>query len=497
MKIVLTSLCASYSHTPLALYALKARCAEWADSISVGTFTIHQPDDYILRCLYTHKPDIIGFSCYIWNIEKTRRIASSVRLILPGVLIIFGGPEMAAEYESDIESGIADIVVPGEGEEPLAALLQGKNPADIQGMACRDKLSLPDISKESTLNIPFPYPDNLNEFNNKALYYEASRGCPFSCGYCLAGGQPLRLKPSETVFKELSVFIRARVKRVKFTDRTFNAQENFAMAIWRYLMETDNGVTNFHFEMAADLLSDEALALLSQARAGLFQFEIGVQSACPAALRAVNRKTDIERLFNNTARLRSNDNIHIHLGLIAGLPEETPGTFADGFNKVYGLNPHYLQVGFLKLLKGTPLRESAGKMGLVYSPHPPYEILSTPAMTHQDLLTIKSAAEMVKVFYNSGKCAHTLAYLEKSFPAAFDMYAALAEYWHRHGYHHAPHGKARVYKAMLGFIMEQMAPDAVDAVSAAGNVTAVKDLLRADFLSGGHEKSVPDWLQNP
>jgi radical SAM superfamily enzyme YgiQ (UPF0313 family) len=470
---------------------LKAYCKGFADNIFIEAFNINQPDDYILRRLYKNKPDILGFSCYIWNIEKTARIASAIRLLLPDALIIFGGPEMKAEYEPYIEKGIADIIIPGEGEKPLSAILNGNRLTDIGGIVCAPALLCANPKKNAPFplkpldlsDIPFPYPQTPKAFENKILYYEASRGCSSSCAYCTSGGQQLRLKPLETVFNELAVFIGAHVKRVKFTDRTFNAREDFAMAIWRYLAKRDNGITCFHFEIAADLLSEDAVTLLGQTRAGLFQFEIGVQSVNPGALKTINRKTDLTRLFENVKKIKTINNIHLHLDLIAGLPGETLDSFIEGFNAVYDLSPHHIQLGFLKLLKGTPLRENAQKLGLIHSPCPPYEILSTPHLSYDDLLLLKSVAKMMEVFYNAGKFTYTLNYLRKFFPSGFSMYECLAGFWFAHGFDEVSHGKIQTYKILYDFAREHIPHE-----------TILLDLLRFDLLLNENEKSLPDWL---
>jgi radical SAM superfamily enzyme YgiQ (UPF0313 family) len=483
-KTVLVSVNASFSHTPLALYALKGYYTTPGE-ITLASFTLSQPDDYMLRCLYNHKPEVLGFSCYIWNIETVLRLACALRRLLPDTFILFGGPEMAAEYEGYLNGGIADAVVPGEGEKPLADLLRGVPFTEINGLVYKTAVAKAPLPTENELLLthPFPYPPDFNGLEHKTLYYEASRGCPFRCAYCTSQGKELRHKPLSAVFNDLTHFINAKALRVKFTDRTFNAREGFAMEVWRFLAERDNGVTCFHFEIAADLLSGEALAFLARARAGLFQFEIGVQSTNAETLKAVNRQTNLPRLFENVKRLKAANNIHLHLDLIAGLPYETLESLAHGFNAVYGLQPHHIQLGFLKLLKGTPLRENAAALGLVYAPHPPYEILSTPHMPYDDLLVLKAVAKMLKVFYNGGKFTYTLRYLGRFFPTAFAMYGEMANFWHGNGYDGVSHGKIQLYEILHTF-----------AAGYAPNAVVLKDLLRFDLLLNENEKSLPHWL---
>jgi radical SAM superfamily enzyme YgiQ (UPF0313 family) len=523
MKVLLTTFTATYTHTPLALYALRAFLTAPRNAVGypveIESFTINEPDGYAVEALYKHKPDVLGFSCYCWSVEKTLRVASSARKLLPDAFIVFGGPEMADGYEKYLRDGYADAVIVGEGEGPLAELVKrlerGQPLNDIPGLRVREREESGFIGAtnvQSELNetycqnqvatkqaaehrvtidkIPFPYP--LTEdggldpsaFEGKTLYYEASRGCPFSCGYCLShNDRPVRLRPIETVKAELQLFLNARVVRVKLCDRTFNAVKSFAVKIWRYLIENDNGVTCFHFEIAADLLDDETLALLKRARPELFQFEIGIQTLNADALNAINRPASVTRLFENIARLKAAGNIHLHLDLIAGLPREGYDSFMDSFNRVYALAPHQLQLGILKLLPGTPLRRDAARLGLTYADYPPYEILCTPDLPFRKLNEIKAVERVVELFYNSGKFTFTLPYMIKSCKTPWDFYERLARFWQMGGYGGRPHGKLLPYEVLraLGDWQET-------------DASPLLDLLRFDLLINENEKNVPEWL---
>jgi radical SAM superfamily enzyme YgiQ (UPF0313 family) len=503
IKITLVSLCASYSHTPLALYALRAYCHIHADQITLTAFTINHTDEYILRHLYKSTPDIAGFSCSIWNIGKTLRAAAALKQLLPGTLIVFGGPEMAAEYDGYLLNGPADIIIPGEGEKPLLALLEAYDAARLPDMGkiqkrVFDYSAIPGIAWENQgrvhanppgdpldlRELPFPYPNDLSGFNHKILYYEASRGCPFNCAYCLSSAEKnLRLRPLEDIWRDLRVFLQAKVSRVKFTDRSFNANISFAHAIWRFLQDNDNQATNFHFEINAGLLNDESFDILSRTRPGLFQFEIGVQTTNEAALAAVGRVPDVEGVLKSAARIKSFGSIPLHLDLIAGLPGEDYVSFKRSFNMVYDIAPERLQLGFLKLLKGTALRGQAGDWGMVFQAYPPYEILYTRELPYADLLRLKAAEEMLEIFYNSGRFVYTLRYLLQFFPSPFDLYDTIASDYGSRGYGDAPQNKAQLYLFLLDF--------STHCITAEGSLVVAADLLRFDWLSVENEKTLP------
>ena len=308
---------------------------------------------------------------------------------------------------------------------------------------------LPDLDA-----LPFPYSD-LADFENRIIYYESSRGCPFSCSYCLSSiEKSVRFRKPKTVCRELQFFLDRRVPQVKFVDRTFNCRKSHAMAIWTYILEHDNGITNFHFEIEAELLCEEELELLSRMRPGLVQLEIGVQSANPKTLAAVRRRTDLDRLQETVLRIRRGRNIHQHLDLIAGLPFEDYESFGRSFDRVFAMEPEQLQLGFLKVLKGAAMYGDAARYGIVYKSQPPYEVLSTPWLSFSDLLRLKAIEEMVEIYYNSHQFGRTLERLVPAFPSPFAFFEELARYYEgrQEG---QKSSRARKYELLLDFAAER------------------------------------------
>ena len=304
-----------------------------------------------------------------------------------------------------------------------------------------------DLSK-----VPFPYKD-LQDFDHRIIYYESSRGCPFSCSYCLSSvDKKLRFRSLDLVRKELQFFLDHKVPQVKFVDRTFNCKHDHAMAIWKYIVEHDNGITNFHFEIAADLLREEELELMATMRPGLIQLEIGVQSTNLQTLEAIHRKTDFLRICQIVERIHSFGNIHQHLDLIAGLPYEDYDSFHHSFNDVYALRPQQFQLGFLKVLKGSLMKQMEKEYGIVHKEKEPYEVLSTNWITYEDVLNLKKVENMVEVYYNSGQFENSLKYVETLFPDSFTMYEALGRFYEQNGYDCISHNRLRRYEILLEFI---------------------------------------------
>ena len=299
--------------------------------------------------------------------------------------------------------------------------------------------------------IPFLY-DDLAPFENRILYYETSRGCPFRCSYCLSSiDKAVRIRDMGLVEEELQFFLDHRVRQVKFIDRTFNCSHAHAMAVWTYLLEHDNGVTNFHFEISADILREAEIELLSRFRPGLAQMEIGVQTVNPRTLEAIRRTMDIERLESAVAAIRRGGNVHLHLDLIAGLPYEGYESFGKSFDWVYRLRPHQLQLGFLKVLKGSEMWERAQEYGIRYLEQPPYEVLCTDWLSYGEVLRLKGVEEMVELYYNSGQFVHTLNFLENAFPGPFAMYEALADFYREEGHLAMSPARASRYQVLLDF----------------------------------------------
>lgn len=468
MKILLAACNAKYIHSNLAVYNLKSCSGEYSSRVVVKEYTINQIRDDILKDIYLEQPDVVCFSCYIWNISFVRELVPDLKKILPQVELWAGGPEVSYDAVEFLKKNPAFFgVMVGEGEETfheLAGYYIERKPetlSGIRGVAFRDEnkgrdvvhtgwRELMDLSK-----VPFAY-SNLTEFKNRIIYYESSRGCPFSCSYCLSSiDKKLRFRDIELVKKELQFFIDNKVPQVKFVDRTFNCKHDHAMEIWRYITENDNGITNFHFEISADLLRAEELALMKTMRPGLIQLEIGVQSTNPQTIKAIRRTMDFEKLKGIVEQIHSFGNIHQHLDLIAGLPYEGYDSFHKSFCDVYALRPEQFQLGFLKVLKGSYMMEMTGEYQILYKDREPYEVLSTAWLTYGEILRLKMVESMVEVYYNSGQFKNTIVFLEKYFDDPFRMYEALGRFYEKKGYSEISHSRMRRYEILMEFAGEQ------------------------------------------
>ncbi len=464
MKILLAACNAKYIHSNLAVYDLKAYSSDYDEHVILREYTINQPKDEILKDIYSSGADVVCFSCYIWNISFVRELIRDLVKILPKTAFWAGGPEVSYDAEKFLtEMPEMTGVMVGEGEKTFHDLLEfyidGKDSLEeISGIAYRtgDKIihngwrELMDLSA-----IPFVY-EHLEKFENRIIYYESSRGCPFSCSYCLSSiDKKLRFRDLELVKKELQFFLDHRVPQVKFVDRTFNCKHEHAMTIWKYILEHDNGVTNFHFEISADLLREEEMELMSQMRPGLIQLEIGVQSTNPETIRAIHRHMDLKKLEHCVNRVHSFRNIHQHLDLIAGLPYEDYDIFHKSFNDVYQMKPDQLQLGFLKVLKGSLMQKEAEGYGIVYKEKEPYEVLSTNWLTYGEVLKLKMVESMVEVYYNSGQFWHTLEYLVPLEKDAFTFYEKLGSFYEKKGYSEISHSRMRRYEILLEYLKEE------------------------------------------
>ena len=464
MKILLAACNAKYIHSNLAVYDLKAYSSDYDEHVILREYTINQPKDEILKDIYSSGADVVCFSCYIWNISFVRELIRDLVKILPKTAFWAGGPEVSYDAEKFLaEMPEMTGVMVGEGEKTFHDLLEfyidGKDSLEeISGIAYRtgDKIihngwrELMDLS-----GIPFVY-EHLEKFENRIIYYESSRGCPFSCSYCLSSiDKKLRFRDLELVKKELQFFLDHRVPQVKFVDRTFNCKHEHAMTIWKYILEHDNGVTNFHFEISADLLREEEMELMSQMRPGLIQLEIGVQSTNPETIRAIHRHMDLKKLEHCVNRVHSFRNIHQHLDLIAGLPYEDYDIFHQSFNDVYQMKPDQLQLGFLKVLKGSLMQKEAEGYGIVYKEKEPYEVLSTNWLTYGEVLKLKMVESMVEVYYNSGQFWHTLEYLVPLEKDAFTFYEKLGSFYEKKGYSEISHSRMRRYEILLEYLKEE------------------------------------------
>ena len=464
MKILLAACNAKYIHSNLAVYDLKAYSSDYDKEVLLREYTINQPKDEILKDIYGSGADVVCFSCYIWNISFVRELIRDLAKILPETAFWAGGPEVSYDAEKFLtEMPEMTGVLVGEGEKTFHDLLEyyidGKGSlGEIRGIAYRDGEEIRHNGWRELMNlseIPFVY-EHLEEFENRIIYYESSRGCPFSCSYCLSSiDKKLRFRDLELVKKELQFFLDYKVPQVKFVDRTFNCKHEHAMAIWKYILEPDNGVTNFHFEVSADLLRDEEMDLMAKMRPGLIQLEIGVQSTNPETIRAIHRHMDLDKLKRCVDRVHSFRNIHQHLDLIAGLPYEDYDTFHRSFNDVYQMKPDQLQLGFLKVLKGSLMQGEAEKYGIVHKEKEPYEVLSTNWLPYGDVLKLKAVESMVEVYYNSGQFQHTLEYLVPLAKDAFTFYESLGAFYENKGYSEISHSRMRRYEILLEYLQEE------------------------------------------
>lgn len=463
-KVILAALNAKYIHSNLALrYLSRFQNNNQKHHVETMEFTINQRLDFIAEELFRKQPDVVLFSCYIWNVEMLRQLCPILKKIMPDCVIGFGGPEVSYESETFLrENPAVDFVMRGEGELVFTKYLEhldAGNPAilgEIESLTYRqgdEIFSTPQMHPMDLALLPFPYEDDFSDVQNQIIYYESSRGCPYHCGYCLSSVENgVRFVPLDKVLPDLQKFLDKNVPQVKFIDRTFNCKKSHAMAIWKYLHEHDNGVTNFHFEITADLIDQETIDFLKTVRKGLFQFEIGVQSTNPQTIRAINRNVDFAALSEIVQQIKDGGNIHQHLDLIAGLPYEDYDSFGCSFNDVYALHPEQLQLGFLKVLKGSMLHQKQKEFEIVYHDTAPYEVLTTHELPYADTLRLKYVEEMVETYYNSGRFLHTLAYLVPLYESPFAFFEALSQFWVGENYHYLGLSKMGLFDVLWRFV---------------------------------------------
>lgn len=461
VRNLIVAINAKYIHSNLAIYSIRAYCKKCGINLDIAEFTINQKTDSMLKEIYKKKPDFIGFSCYIWNIEFVLKLAGEVKRVLPDVTIWLGGPEVSYDAANVIaDNDFVDGVMIGEGEITFSRVIKayekGDDVSQIPGVAVRGSIKVHQAEYMNMDDIPFPY-ENFKDMEHRIIYYESSRGCPYSCSYCLSSvDKRVRFRSMELVKKELKVFIDANVPQVKFVDRTFNCDRKRTKEIWEFIRDNDNGITNFHFEISADIITDEEIELLHSLRPGLVQLEIGVQTTNEKTVQAIRRKMDFEKLSYVVNRIHETGNVHQHLDLIAGLPYEDYASFRNSFNDVYALKPEQLQLGFLKVLKGSYMQEQAYENDIVYSSYPPYEVLSTPWLPYSDVLRLKGVEEMVEVYYNSGQFVTTVKYMEKFFDTPFDMFEYMAEYYEENGLYDCGHSRIARYNILIDALGDRM-----------------------------------------
>lgn len=477
MKFLLAAVNAKYIHSNLAVYCLKSYAASKGYDVEITEYTINQQPEEVLRELYQQKADVLAFSCYIWNIEYVRTIIRDYKKLRPQCELWLGGPEVSYRAEK-ILTELPEVrgILVGEGEETFARLIalykdtanavQKQTEKDvfweskwsnIPGIVFREdsgEIFGTEPAKPLDFSrLPFPYGDgsitvekyvkngksvwstSLDSFQNRIMYYESSRGCPFSCAYCLSAiDKRVRFRDMELVKQELGFFLEKKVPQVKFIDRTFNINAERTMDLLQFIKENDNGITNFHFEVAAELLTEEQIELLNSLRPGLVQLEIGVQSTNKETLARINRKTRMTALKKTVAAVRKKNNVHIHLDLIAGLPMEDLESFKKSFNEVYAMNPHQLQLGFLKVLSGAPMEGMAAENEIVYQSAPPYEVLSTRWLSYEDIILLKKVEELVEVYTNSGQFVYSMMYLQQFAESPFALFEELAGFYEEKKY---------------------------------------------------------------
>ena len=532
MKILLTAINAKYIHSNLAVYSLQAYAAAHGHKIERAEYTINNQLEDILEKIYRQKPDVLLFSCYIWNIEYVKELVSEFHKLRPEVSIWVGGPEVSFETERFLrENPAVTGIMMGEGERTLTELCDyfeqceqdtqftTKNREEVQTELVRahaeNEKRTGDLSeiKEKMLEkidgisyrrsdgtvaiqplrsllpmdeLPFCYA-NLKDFEHRIIYYESSRGCPFSCSYCLSSvDKKLRFRSLPLVYKELQFFIDAKVPQVKFVDRTFNCQHEHAMGIWKYIKEHDNGITNFHFEISADLLREDELELISDMRPGLIQLEIGVQSTNGDTIREIHRTMRLEEVYRAVNRVKAGKNIHQHLDLIAGLPFEDYQRFQQSFNDIYALHPQQLQLGFLKVLKGSYMYEHAQEYGLVYRSRPPYEVMSSKWVSYDEMLEIRLVEEMLELHYNSGQFLTYLAVLEQKYDSVFQLFLDMGHYYRSNGYLDCNHNRVHRTEIVLDFAAT-VDPERKDVY---------QEALMFDLYKIEKSKSRPVWARD-
>lgn len=521
MKFLLAAINAKYIHSNLGIYSLKKYADEKLCSeaqgqtprIAIAEYTINHQMEYILQDIYKRNPDVVGFSCYIWNILYVKQLVRNLKKVRPDMRIWLGGPEVSYHAGRLLEQlPEVDGIMAGEGEysfyrlvkcyeeaahaaEPAAGHANeagtarlGQSLSDIPGLIYRNADGTIRETAAGGLmdlnQLPFSY-ESLRGLEHRIIYYESSRGCPFSCSYCLSSiDKTVRFRDIGLVKKELLFFLEQKTPQVKFVDRTFNCKKSHAMEIWKFILEHDNGLTNFHFEISADLLDEEELALLEKMRPGLIQLEIGVQTTNARTIQEIRRSMDLDKVRKAVARVNSFQNIHQHLDLIAGLPWEDYESFSKSFDDVYRMEPAQLQLGFLKVLKGSLMEENSREYGLLYQSQPPYEVLCTKWLSYGDIIRLKGVEEMVEVYYNSGQFQNVIKKLERLFLSPFVLYETLAAYYEEQGLNGVSHNRLRRYEILYEFISGRVGE---------ANLASYRDAMMFDLYVRENLKSRPSF----
>lgn len=494
MKTVIATLNAKYIHVSLALRYLKAYCQR-DFQIELKEFTIKDTPMNIVTDIVQENPDVVGFSCYIWNIEETIILIDMLKKINPELKIVLGGPEVSYDVEYWMErlTGV-DFIVVGEGEESFHHLLQecaGEEKYHLVfGLAYRKEgktIINPPRPKMDLNSIPSPYqgfPD-LEELRNRVVYFETSRGCPFSCSFCLSSIEVgVRYFDIERTKKELKFLIDQGVKLIKFVDRTFNIKRDYAMEIFDFLIKNHKG-TVFQFEITADIMRPEVLAFLAEhAPPGVFRFEIGVQSTNDATNQLVNRKQNFQKLKNTVNTIKAAENIDQHLDLIAGLPEEDYHSFRKTFNDVFALRPEELQLGFLKMLRGTGIRQNAAKYGYKWMEHSPYEILGNDILPFSDIIKIKRVEDVLEKYWNAHRMDYTIEFLvSHKYETPFDFFQQFGDYWEANGWQRIGHQLEDLFSRLYEFLGHTQVKQ----------LPIIKGLMQLDYFLTQKNKPRKTW----
>ncbi|MBU5313391.1 DUF4080 domain-containing protein [Tissierella carlieri] len=495
MKVILSTLNSKFIHSCLAIRYLQGYVEDLIH-IDIKEYTINQNIDFIASDLYKLEPEIIGFSTYIWNLTETLKICKIMKIVNPKIKIILGGPEVSFDGEKILEDNkFIDFIIYGEGEETfrefIKKLIDGdEDYDDIEGLIYSQGnriIKNPPRTLIKDLNIiPSPYKNIGDEFENKIVYFESSRGCPFNCEFCLSSTiKGVRYFEINRVKEELNNLIEGKVRQVKFVDRTFNANKNYAMEIMNFIIDKNPKDINFHFEVTAHLLDREMLDFLSGVKEGLFQFEVGVQSTNLDTIDAIGRTTDFEKLRDITKEIKSHKNIHQHLDLIAGLPYEGYDSFRKSFNDVYEIRPQKIQLGFLKLLKGSGLRKDQEKYGFKYLDEPPYEVLENDFIKFKEIIKLKIIEDLVERYYNEGYFEHTLEFIVYNhYTSPFDFYEDFSYYWEFKNYHKVSNSRNRLYEILIEFYKHK----------GFNNMVVFNELLRFDFIKNNKGSRFPNGI---
>lgn len=491
MKILLTAINSKFVHSNLAVRYLRAFTKDMNYDCKIREFSINDRDEKILEEIIKERPNVVAFSTYIWNIEIIKRLSNLIKLVDEDIEILYGGPEVSYDSQNILKELNGEYIIEGEGEKTYREFVEYKlgerEINSIRSLYYKVDGEVISNGKRPLMNMNeliFPYEEDEN-LDNKIVYYEASRGCPFNCKYCLSSTtHGVRFLDIDRVKQELKYFIDKEVRLVKFVDRTFNCNHKFTMAIWEFLINQDTK-TQFHFEISADILKKSELELLRKAPKDRFQFEVGVQTTNDDVLNRINRFVNFSDIKEKVEELIQIRNIKQHLDLIAGLPGEDYNSFKNSFNDVYSISPEEIQLGFLKLLRGSSMREEAEEYGMKYSPYPPYEILKTKDISYDELIKLKKVEEMVDKYYNSPKFDNIIKYLVNKFDTPFDFYYTLGTYFDSKGYFDRNIGNSEYYRVFLDFNMEILK----------GDNSILKEILKFDYLRFNKKRGMPEFIQ--